>query len=44
MQPLRAHYHRLERLYDEAAARVTTRYTYDEHDCLNLTGTPSGME
>ena len=40
---LRAHWHRLERLYDQVAARVMARYTYDGHDCLTLTGTPSGM-
>ena len=41
---LRAHDTRVKRLYDEAVARVVARYTYDAHDCLTLTGTPSGME
>ena len=41
---LRSHCRWLERLYDEAKATVMARHTYDEHDCLTLTGTPSGME
>ena len=41
---LRCHYRWLERLYDEAKATVMARYTYDEHDCLTLTGIHSGME
>ena len=41
---LRSHYRWLERLYDEAKATVMARYTYDEHDCLTLTGIHSGME
>ena len=35
---LGSHYRWLERLYDEAKATVMARYTYDEHDCLTLTG------
>ena len=41
---LRSHYRWLERLYHEAAARVMARCTYDGHDCLTLTGTPSGVD
>ena len=41
---LRSHYRWLERLRDEAKAAVMARYTYDEHDCLTLTGFHSGME
>ena len=36
-----AHWYRLRHLYDEAAARVVARHTYDANDCLTLTGTPS---
>ena len=44
MELLRFYVHRLKRPYDEAEATVMARYTYDEHDCLTLTGTHSGME
>ena len=32
----------MERLYDEAAARVMARYTYDGHDCLTPDGSAIG--
>ena len=41
---LGSHYRWLERLRDEAKAAVMARYTYDEHDCLTLTGSNSGMK
>ena len=34
----------LERIYGEAKARVMALSTYDEHDCLTLTGTPTTMD
>ena len=39
----RSYGRRVKRLYDEAAATIMARYTYDGHDCLTLTGTHSGM-
>ena len=36
--------HWLERLRDEAKAAVIARYSFDEHDCLTLTGFHSGMK
>ena len=43
-EALRDHDTRVRRIFDEESARVVARYTYDEHDCLTLAGTPSGME
>ena len=39
----RAHWYRMEHLYDEAVARVVARHTYDESDGSTLTGTPSNI-
>ena len=40
---MRAHWYQMEHLYDKAVAWVVARHTYDENDCLTLTGTPSHM-
>ena len=42
-EALRDHDTRVRRIFDEESV-VVARYTYDEHECLTLTGTPSGME
>ena len=40
---IRAHWYRMEHLYDEAVARVVARHTCGGNGCPTLTGTPSNI-